>query len=147
VSERFFHHDPPRHGELTEARAFVRDVLSRAEVKLPKLAAGGVVVGLAGTVSTLAMLEARIDQYDRALVHHAVLERDRVASWLETLANEDRAARLVRPGMVRGREDVIVGGVLILDAVMDLFDRALCLVSEDDILDGMAAAMRPQRRA
>jgi len=44
--------------------------------------------------------------------------------------------------MVAGREDVIVGGVLILDAVMEAFDRTFCLVSEDDILDGLAASLR-----
>ncbi len=41
--------------------------------------------------------------------------------------------------MVEGREDVIVGGVLILAVVMACFGRDRCLVSEDDILDGLAA--------
>ncbi len=41
--------------------------------------------------------------------------------------------------MAQGREDVIVGGVLILAVVMDVFGRDRCLVSEDDILDGLAA--------
>jgi exopolyphosphatase/pppGpp-phosphohydrolase len=41
--------------------------------------------------------------------------------------------------MVTGREDVIVGGALILSVVMDIFRCHECLVSEDDILDGMAA--------
>jgi exopolyphosphatase/guanosine-5'-triphosphate,3'-diphosphate pyrophosphatase len=43
--------------------------------------------------------------------------------------------------MVPGRADVIVGGVLVLDAVMEAFDRASCLVSEDDILDGLVASI------
>ena len=51
-------------------------------------------------------------------------------------------ARLERPGMVAGRADVIVGGVLVLAAVMEVFDRASCLVSEDDILDGLVATLR-----
>ena len=41
--------------------------------------------------------------------------------------------------MVEGREDVIVAGVLILAVVMEAFGCSLCVVSEDDILDGMAA--------
>ena len=43
--------------------------------------------------------------------------------------------------MVKGREDVIVGGVLILAVVMATFERDRCLVSEDDILDGLAASL------
>ena len=43
--------------------------------------------------------------------------------------------------MTPGREDVIVGGVLVLAVVMASFDRDRCLVSEDDILDGLAASL------
>ncbi len=93
-------------------------------------------------MSTLAALERRLTDYARAAVHHVVLGRATVRHWLETLAGEDSGARLARPGMVEGRADVIVGGVLILDAVMDVFERAQCLVSEDDILDGLAASLR-----
>jgi exopolyphosphatase/guanosine-5'-triphosphate,3'-diphosphate pyrophosphatase len=44
--------------------------------------------------------------------------------------------------MVPGREDVIVGGALVLAAVMRRFGFAECLVSESDILDGIVASLR-----
>jgi len=141
VTERFFGHDPPRADELAEARRVVDAELDGARRALPALAPGGLLIGLAGTVSTLAALERRLASYERAAVHHTVLSRRQVAQWCATLAAEDRHARLARPGMVEGRADVIVGGVLILDAVMDAFDREQCLVSEDDILDGLAASL------
>jgi len=141
VTERFFGHDPPRADELAEARRVVDAELDGARRALPALAPGGLLIGLAGTVSTLAALERRLAHYERAAVHHTVLSRRQVAEWCATLAAEDRHARLARPGMVEGRADVIVGGVLILDAVMDAFDREQCLVSEDDILDGLAASL------
>jgi exopolyphosphatase/guanosine-5'-triphosphate,3'-diphosphate pyrophosphatase len=97
---------------------------------------------LAGTVSTLAALDRHLTRYDRAAIHHAVLGRDVVARWLQILAAEPSRARLARPGMVEGRADVIVAGAMILDAVMTVFDRDECLVSEDDILDGLAASLR-----
>ena len=97
--------------------------LDRARRHLPPLAPGGLLIGLAGTVSTLAALDKRLARYDRAAIHHAVLTRADVAGWLERLAGEDSSARLARPGMVEGRADVIVGGVLVLDAVMAAFDR------------------------
>ncbi len=141
VTERFFAHDPPRTEELAEARRVVDAELDGAWRVLPALAPGGLLIGLAGTVSTLAALEQRLERYERAAIHHAVLSRRQVAHWCETLAAEDRRARMARPGMVEGRADVIVGGVLILDAVMDRFGRDECLVSEDDILDGLAASL------
>jgi exopolyphosphatase/guanosine-5'-triphosphate,3'-diphosphate pyrophosphatase len=144
VTERFLLHDPPLHEELADARAFIDTILAGARAGLFRLAPGGV-VGLAGTVSTLVALERRLDRYDRAAVHHVVLTRAQVEDWSGRLSGEDRAQRLARPGMVKGREDVIVGGVLILACVMAAFDRTFCLASEDDILDGLAASMGVSR--
>ena len=141
VSERFFHDDPPRPEELAEARRTVEALVLGARDALPALVDGGLLIGLAGTVSTIAALDLRLRDYERSALHHAVLGRRDVARWLGTLATEDSGARLARPGMVEGRADVIVGGVLILDVVMDGFDRDECLVSEDDILDGLAASL------
>ncbi|HUC38181.1 MAG TPA: DUF501 domain-containing protein [Acidimicrobiales bacterium] len=147
VSERFLGHDPPDAGELAEARDFVTSELATARAQLSPLPAGGPVVGLAGTVSTLAALEVGAVVYDRSLVHHFVLGRAKVESWLERLSGEDMEARLARPGMVAGREDVIVGGVVVLAAVMEVFERDVCLVSEDDILDGLAASLMQDPRS
>ena len=147
VSERFLRQDPPSPEDLTLARGAVKDQIVTAKTRLPALAPDSLLVGLAGTVSTLACLERGITEYDRDRVHHAVLMRDAVERWLAILGSEDRRARLAHPGMAVGREDVIVGGVLILAVVMEVFDRASCLVSEDDILDGLAAELLAQGRA
>jgi exopolyphosphatase/guanosine-5'-triphosphate,3'-diphosphate pyrophosphatase len=82
-----------------------------------------------------------LEEYDRDRVHHAVLRAGEVTAWYRTLAAEVREARLDRAGMVHGREDVIVGGALILHTVMERFGFEECLVSEADILDGMVAGL------
>ena len=64
-----------------------------------------------------------------------------VHDWYRTLATEVAAARLDRAGMVPGREDVIVGGAMMLAAVMNRFGFDECLVSESDILDGIVATL------
>ncbi len=144
VSERFLRHDPPRPDEMVAARGFVREQIVAARDALPPFPPEGTLVGLAGTVSTIASLAGGVTDYDRARIHHAVLDRDEVARWVELLAAEDAASRLRRPGMVAGREDVIVGGALILDVIMEAFARPRCLVSEDDILDGLAQSLLGQ---
>jgi exopolyphosphatase/guanosine-5'-triphosphate,3'-diphosphate pyrophosphatase len=141
ITERFFHHDPPSADERRAAEAEVARQMARARSALPALAPDGLLIGLAGTVSTLAALELGLAHYDRDRIHHALLSADQVEGWLARLAGEDRAARLRRPGMVEGRADVIVGGVLVLAAAMAGFGRDRCLVSEDDILDGLVATL------
>lgn len=141
LTERFLTDDPPTRSELVAARAAVDEALGGAASELPELDPGGPVIGLAGTVSTLASLAGQLEIYDRERIHHVVLPRQEVHSWLSRLASEDVEARRRRPGMDPGRADVIVGGVLVLAAVMDDFDRGYCLVSEDDILDGLVASL------
>ena len=140
VSERF-HHDPPSREDLESARRWVAAEVAGARADLPAPAPDGLMIGLAGTVSTLVCLDRGLTVYDREQVHLAVLTRHDVERWLEILAAEDASARLGRPGMTEGREDVIVGGVLVLAVVMASFGRDRCLVSEDDILDGLARGL------
>ncbi len=99
-------------------------------------------VGLAGTVATLAQLDARITHYDRDVVHHRVLSRATVQHWRDVLAGETPEQRLRHPGMVVGREDVLVAGFYVLDAVMGRFGVESLISSESDILDGIIATLR-----
>ena len=141
LTERFLHSDPPTADELAAAESMVDDLLDRTIAEHPRLLAAHRLVGLAGTVTTLASLHLGLDKYDRNRIHHAVLSSGEVYEWYRTLASEVRTARLDRAGMVPGREDVIVGGALILSAVMTRFGFDECLVSEADILDGIVASL------
>lgn len=145
LTERCLHHDPPLGREIDEAGALIAAELDGAVRDLPLLDAlpeGSRLIGLAGTVSTLSMLEQALSAYDWGRVHHSVLALDAVERWCETLAAEPAASRAARPAIVEGREDVIVGGALVLRAVMRRFGFDRCLVSETDILDGLAASVR-----
>lgn len=137
VTERFLHSDPPSAAELDEAEGLVGAQLEAAIASHPRLLGAHRLVGLAGTVTTLASLRLGLAHYDPERTHHAALTMGDADHWYHTLASEDRAARLDRAGMVPGREDVIVAGALILAWVIRRFGFAECLVSEADILDGM----------
>jgi exopolyphosphatase / guanosine-5'-triphosphate,3'-diphosphate pyrophosphatase len=141
ISERILTSDPPTADELARGEAMVNELLDRAIADHPRFLGAHRLVGLAGTVTTLASLHLGLDRYDRDRVHHAVLGAGDVYDWYRTLGAEVTSARLDRAGMVPGREDVIVGGALILAAVMTRFGFDECLVSEADILDGMAAGL------
>ena len=142
VTERFFLFDPPQPEQLRDARLAISEALVKARDSLSSLEPGGRVIGLAGTVSTLGSLSIGVPSYERDRVHHSVLTAEQVEWWLNALASETSSERAVRPGMDPGRADVIVGGVLILSEIMSVFDRATCLVSEADILDGLVASLR-----
>ncbi len=144
LTERYLHDDPPTPAQLLAARAAVDDALGEAEVAVPALRARPPrrrLLGLAGTVSALARLEQGLAVYDRSRVHHFVLRRPVVAAWLARLAAEPASARLEHPGLSAGREDVVVGGVVVLLAVMERLGFEACVASEADILDGLVASL------
>ncbi len=126
------------------ARAMIETEIDRAFAAVPVFATliGNLrLVGLAGSVSTLAQLDAGLAVYDRDAVHLRRLSLATVVLWRDRLAGESPEARLARPGMVRGREDVLHAGLYILVAVMTRFGVTELLTSENDILDGITASL------
>ena len=142
LTERWIGHDPAQPEELANAIGEMRDLLEDADRVLPELRAAERLVGLAGTVATVAALDQGLAEYDRDLIHHYVLSREAIEDWFRTMAMADREDRLGNPGLEEARADVIVGGMCALVAVIRHYDFDECLVSEADILDGLCASLR-----
>ena len=145
LTERFLRGDPPGAAEVAEAVTAIGAELSRATRVIPELDEAGPpfrLVGLAGTVSTLASLELGLTDYHRDVIHGAVLTRDAVERWCAVLGAERVGERALRPAIPEGREDVIFGGALVLREVMGRFGLRNCIVSESDILDGLVMSIQ-----
>jgi exopolyphosphatase / guanosine-5'-triphosphate,3'-diphosphate pyrophosphatase len=125
------------------ATAMIEEQLDRAWNAVPAFATLGDVrlIGLAGSVSTLVQLDARMETYNRDFVHHQLISLATVREWRDRLASEPPEARLARPGMIRGREDVLPAGLYVLAAVMERLGVDELLSSESDILDGITASL------
>lgn len=137
VTEQFLHSDPPAPEELSAAVSVVRDHLKDVEREIGDLRVAKTLVGLAGTVSTVAAVEQGLAAYDRDRIHHFRLTRAAVEDVFRTLATESAEERRQNPGLEPERADVIVGGVIVLASVFRAFGFDEMLVSEEDILDGL----------
>ncbi len=104
---------------------------------------GGTLVGLAGSVTTVAAIALGLHGYDPARIHHSRVSAGRVHEIALELLAMTRAERAAIPAMHPGRVDVIGAGALILDRIMTRFGFAEVLVSEHDILDGIAWSLVP----
>jgi exopolyphosphatase/guanosine-5'-triphosphate,3'-diphosphate pyrophosphatase len=102
---------------------------------------GATLVGLAGSVTTTAAIALELTKYDRDVIHHSVLSLAAVEKVAERLSTMDHAARAAIPVIHPGRVDVIIAGVMILREIMRLSGLSEVIVSEHDILDGIAASM------
>ena len=142
LTEKFLHSDPPAPEELSQAFDVVRGHLDDVARVIPSAAEARRFVGLAGTVTTMAAVEVGLATYDRDRIHHFVLTRAAAEDVFRTLATETRRQRLHNPGLEEARADVIVGGAVIVVAIMRYFELSECLVSEADILDGLVLSLR-----
>jgi exopolyphosphatase / guanosine-5'-triphosphate,3'-diphosphate pyrophosphatase len=144
MAERHFANDPPTAAQIEACFADVRTILGEVTRKVD-VARARTVVGLAGTITTVAALEQHLVQYDPARTHHATLTREQVEAVFARLASEDvhgRRKLMFEPK----RADVILGGVAVLVACMRELSVDALLVSETDILDGLAASLRTDER-
>jgi len=141
ITEQFLHSDPPAPEELSAAISVVRDYLADVERSIPGVREAGTLVGLAGTVTTVAAVEQGLPEYDRDRIHHFRLSRAATEDVFRTLALEPSDERRANPGLEPERVDVIVGGAVVLVAILRTFEFDEVLVSEADILDGLVRSL------
>jgi exopolyphosphatase / guanosine-5'-triphosphate,3'-diphosphate pyrophosphatase len=140
LTERHLHGDPPAAAQIAAATADIDAALDVVAAVMPA-AGGGTLVGLAGSVTTVAGLALRLPGYDSSLIHHSRVSAQEVSEQTGRLLRQTRQERAALGVMHPGRVDVIGGGALVLDRVMRRFGFPEVLVSEHDILDGIAWAM------
>ena len=145
-TERHITHDPPEAAELEELAADVRGLIDEA-LEGEALAQANFGIGVAGTPTSLAAIDQRLDPYDPELVHGYRLSLESIQRMLSELAAMPLAERLEVPGLHPGRAPTIVAGVVILIQVMRAFGLAEIEVSEHDILWGAALEAAALRRS
>jgi exopolyphosphatase/guanosine-5'-triphosphate,3'-diphosphate pyrophosphatase len=137
MTERHLRGDPPPPAEIEAAERDIRAALDQVAADVP-VGEAATLVGLAGSVTTVAALALELPAYDADAIHGSRISRDAVRAVAADLLAATRAHRAALPVMHPGRVDVIGAGALILRVIMDAFDLAEVVVSEHDILDGIA---------
>jgi exopolyphosphatase / guanosine-5'-triphosphate,3'-diphosphate pyrophosphatase len=141
LTEKFLEHDPPLPEELTASISLTDAYLEDVVREVPGVAEARTLVGVAGTITTVAAVELGLATYDRDAIHHFRLSHDAAEDVFRTLATESRAQRIHNPGLEEARADVIVGGCCVLVALFRRFGFDEMIVSEADILDGLALSL------
>jgi exopolyphosphatase/guanosine-5'-triphosphate,3'-diphosphate pyrophosphatase len=132
--ERHVRSDPASDSELEQARADIDAALRGA----PRAENGRVLVGVAGTVTTLAAIALELTNYDSSLVHGFVLTRAVAHDIAQKLARLALPERRNLRGLEPKRADVIVLGALIVERVMDFAAATELVVSDRGVRWGLA---------
>ncbi|MEV6200561.1 Ppx/GppA phosphatase family protein [Streptomyces sp. NPDC051771] len=140
LTERHVRHDPVTAEEAEAIRADVRAALDLAAGTVP-IASAATLVGLAGSVTTVAALALGLPEYDSEKIHHSRISAARVAEVTGMLLASTHDERAALPVIHPGRVDVIVAGALVLQEIVERVGATEVVVSEHDILDGIALSV------
>ena len=140
MTERHLHDDPPTAEQIQAVVADVNAAIDEASADVP-IADADALVGVAGTITTVAAMVLGLEVYDSDAIHGARISGSQIGDATERLAtmtHDERAAvRVIHPGRV----DVITAGAIILRTVVERAGLTEIVVSEHDILDGIAASI------
>lgn len=140
MTERYLLSDPPATEEILTMEAAIDDALDPVEAALSG-AGEAILVGVAGTVTSLAAMLLALEDYDPTRTHGLVMARNSVDRLYSELARMRIKERQVIPSLPSGRADVIVAGASILSRIMARWSHPELVVSEKDILDGLVLEM------
>ena len=136
LTEKFISHHPISVNEYKALEKHLRRELNVVKKKLSGFSPD-VLVGTAGTVTTLAAIDGDVYPYDPEIIHGRRLTFKRVEELLEDLKNKSLVERAAMRTIEKGREDlIIVGGALVLEA-MRVFECNLLIVSEHGLREGL----------
>lgn len=144
LTERCLHDDPPTAEQVAQARAFAEEKIAEALARVP-VEQARTWVGVAGTMTTLAALGHKLDEYDPAEIHLSTVPFDRLRQVCDGLLAATREERAALGPMHPGRVDVIGGGAIVTTVLANELGRRAgiteLVVSEHDILDGIALSL------
>jgi exopolyphosphatase / guanosine-5'-triphosphate,3'-diphosphate pyrophosphatase len=136
-TERHISSDPPTAAEMERLAADARSLMEDAVAGCAEARAeAGIAV--AGTPTSLAAIEMELQPYDPERVHGHILKLSSIQRILSRLASTPLAERIRIPGLHPDRAPTIIAGVVILIEAMRAFELGQSVVSEHDILYGMA---------
>ncbi|WP_405141806.1 Ppx/GppA family phosphatase [Sphaerisporangium sp. NBC_01403] len=127
---------------VAAAGADIEAALDRVSAQVP-VERARTIIGLAGSVTTVAGIALDLPAYDPERIHGSRIpaaQVHQVSQRLLAMTHDERAAI---PVMHPGRVDVIGAGALILDRILSRYGFAEVVVSEHDILDGIAYSLSP----
>ena len=133
-NERFLHEDPPFQEQIQQCRAAVKEMLDTKKFKTKRNTRA---VGVAGTMTSLAAIDLQIDEYDPEHMNGHVIVSEKLKKGIEIFSLHTHQQLLeLSPKVMKGREDIFLAGLLILEGFLNYFGLEEIKVSTGGIRHG-----------
>lgn len=137
-TEKYLLHDPVTEGEYQSARKFIKDYLIEAGIRQ----SSGALVGIGGTMTSLAAIHHQMAKYDPDIVHGSMLKAEDIESISRMVQKKTIAERREITGLQPKRAEVILGGSLIIAMIMEILGKSEITVSDRGLRHGILIAIQ-----
>ncbi|MBE9503967.1 MAG: Ppx/GppA family phosphatase [Proteobacteria bacterium] len=145
LTEKYLKSDPPSADNLSNIRSAVDSFLLALKTPgsgLPELShmggnSGSILVGTAGTITTLAALDQNLEIYDSRKINNYVLTKDAIDKLFKRLSGMTHEERVAIKALEEGRADLIIAGTIIVQRTMEEFGFNELVVSDYGLLEGL----------
>jgi len=139
LTEEFLKNELETQEEITQLSQHIQQILRRELQSFDILKKKDLIlIGTAGTPTTLAAIELKLKEYNPGLVNNFVLTEDVVLSTIDKLIKIPKKKRANTIGLEKGREDILIAGALILVETLRIFSLNKLIVSDGGVLEGIA---------
>jgi exopolyphosphatase/guanosine-5'-triphosphate,3'-diphosphate pyrophosphatase len=136
ATEDYLQSDPPQHQEIMLLNKIIKEKIEEALADFKKFE-DFIIIGLAGTISTIASITLNLKKYKMEKINYLKLDLKIIKTIFKNLCKLSLDERKKVTGLEPKRADVILGGIAILIKVLEYFKKDKIIVSENDILDGI----------
>lgn len=136
LTEKFIKGTLPERDELERLESYIRSNIGEVVENIPG-EKDMRIIGVAGTITTLAAIDLELDEYDSKKIHRHELSYKWIKEIYKILCSADLVDRKQIIGLAPDRADIIIGGTAILLEILKMLNRKILIVSEQDILDGI----------
>ncbi|MCX5806415.1 MAG: Ppx/GppA phosphatase family protein [Proteobacteria bacterium] len=133
LTEMFVKHDPPPDDELSLLAAYVKDLL----LKLPFDGCGCSLIGTGGTITTMAGILRGLEVFDKDKIHAFRITLEKIDTLIDLMKSMDSSNRSAIVGMEKGREDILLQGIIFLREIMVYFGFNNLIVSTKGVRYGI----------
>lgn len=137
MTEKFLKHNPPLENEIEDFKKYCLKLFEPVAQRIDEVLGEYTCAGVAGTVTTVAMIGLDLKKYDSEKVHGSIMDSLKISDVAEKLLNMTSEERLRIPGMQPGRADIIHAGALIFSCVAKALKVSEVFISEMDIRHGL----------
>lgn len=135
MTEQFITSDPVDSKQARKLSEHVQTMLRRGLSDMPAVQEV-LLIGIGGTITTLAAVKLHMNRYDREKIQMAKVSRDEVRALVATFETLPLDERKSIPGLAPERADIIFAGSVILERILTFFDHGEIIVSDCDNLEG-----------